>query len=194
MKKLLIPICCKVCFVLLFGFCAFQAFAADNAWPPLPKSSLTITNLGPRPSVKNVKTNLTEVRRDGKRVASITRVDRNGDGKFEEFVFTAFVSKEHVFTTMRIGGTNESSMFVSFDDVIVNANVRIPETDIVALLVMSKKHGCYEIFTRQPDGCYWPADDSQRAAVDAFFRAGAQAISPLLEKLKQTRNENGIRH
>lgn len=175
----------QLCVVFLLSACNFQTCAADDVWPPLPQSSLIITNLGPRPGVKSVKSELTEVRRDGKRVASITRIDRDGDGKFEEFVFTAFVSKRPVITIMRIGGTNESSMFVSFDDVLVNADVRIPDTKIVALLVTSKQHEYYEIFTRRPDGHYWPADDAERTAVDAFFRASAQATAPLFEKLKQ---------
>jgi hypothetical protein len=59
--------------------------AGYDAWPSLPTSSLTITNLGARPGVKSVKTDSSEVRRDGKRIASITRVDRDNDGKFEEF-------------------------------------------------------------------------------------------------------------
>src|SRR5437773_11627381 len=58
---------------LLLAACVFQIHAADDSWPPLPKGSLTITNLGPRPGVKNVKTDSSEVRRDGERVASITR-------------------------------------------------------------------------------------------------------------------------
>jgi hypothetical protein len=88
--------------------CAFQIRGADDAWPPLPKSSLTITNLGPRPGVKSAKTDSSEVRRAGQRIASITRVDRNGDGRWEEFVFTAFVEKQRVVAITRIGGTNES--------------------------------------------------------------------------------------
>jgi hypothetical protein len=173
----------SVAFLMTIG--ALQMRAADDAWPALPKSSLTITNLGPRPGVKSVKTDSSEVRRSGKRVASITRADRNGDGRWEEFVFTAFVAKQRVVAVTRIGGTNESAMFFSFDDVMVMTDVRIPESDVVALVVMSKKHDCYEIFARQPDGYYWPADDVQRTTVDAFFRAGAQATSPLLEKLKR---------
>jgi len=165
--------------------CAFQMRAADDAWPPLPKSSLTITNLGPRPGVKSVKTDSSEIRRDGRRVASVTRADRNGDGRWEEFVFTAFVAKQRVVSVTRIGGTNESAMFFSLDDVMVMTDVRIPESDVVALVVMSKKHDCYEIFARQPDGYYWPADDAKRTAVDAFFRAGAQTMSPLFEKSKR---------
>jgi outer membrane lipopolysaccharide assembly protein LptE/RlpB len=174
-----------LCIALLLTACGLKLYAAGDAWPPLPKGSLTITNLGPRPGVKSVKTDSYEVRRDGKRVASITRVDRNGDGKFEEFVFTAFVEKQRVVAVTRIGGTNESAMFFSFDDVMVMTDVRIPESDVVALVVMSKEHGCYEIFARQSDGYYWPADDAQRTAVDAFFRAGAKAMSPLFEKLKR---------
>ena len=162
MKKNLVSHCVKPCLTFLLGLYVFQACAADDAWPTLPKSSLTITNLGPRSGVQSVKTDVTDVRRDGKRVASITRIDRNGDGRFEEFVFTAFVLKQPVFTIMRIGGTNESSMFFSFDDVSGHADVRIPNTQIVALVVMSKQHEYYEIFTRRPDGCYWPADDAQR--------------------------------
>jgi len=170
---------------LLLITCGLPLYAADDAWPSLPTNSLTITNLGPRPGVKSVKTDSSEVRRDGKRVASITRVDRNGDGKFEEFVFTAFVEKQRVVAITQIGGTNESAMFFSFDDVMVMTDVRIPKSDVVALVVMSKEHGCYEIFARKPDGYYWPADDAQKTAVDAFFRAGAQAMSPLFEKLKR---------
>ena len=169
----------------LLAASTFQVRAADDAWPPLPKSSLTITNLGPRPGVKTVKTDSSEVRRDGKRVASITRADRNGDGRWEEFVFTAFVAKQRVVAVTRLGGTNESAMFFSFDDVMVMTDVRPPESDVVALVMMSKKHNCYEIFARQPDGYYWPADDAQRQAVDAFFRASAQAMSPVFEKLKR---------
>ncbi|MBL9171427.1 MAG: hypothetical protein JNN07_27085 [Verrucomicrobiales bacterium] len=164
---------------------AFRIHAANDAWPPLPKSSLTITNLGPRPGVKSVKTDSSEVRRDGKRVASITRVDRNGDGKFEEFVFTAFVEKQRVVAITRLGGTNESAMFFSFDDVMVMTDVRIPETDVIALVIVSKEHSCYEIFARQPDGYYWPADETQRKAVDSMFREGAQMMSPIIEKLKR---------
>lgn len=175
----------NLCIALLLTASAFQTCAADDAWPLLPKSSLTITNLGPRPGVKSVKTDSSEVRRDGERIASITRVDRNGDGRFEEFVFTAFVSKQRVVAVTRIGGTNESAMFFSFDDVMVMTDVRVPESDVVALIVMSKKHSCYEIFARQPDGYYWPANEAQSKAVDAFFRASAQAMSPIFQKLKQ---------
>lgn len=170
---------------ILVNACVLPIRAADDGWPPLPKSSLTITNLGPRPGVKSVKTDSFEVRRDGKRVASITRVDRNGDGRFEEFVFTAFVEKQRVVAITRLGGTNESAMFFSFDDVMVMTDVRIPENDVVALVVVSKEHSCYEIFARQSDGYYWPADETQRKAVDARFRAGAQMMSPIFEKLKR---------
>jgi hypothetical protein len=175
----------ELCLAFLLAASAIQVRAADDAWPPLPKSTLTITNLGPRPGVKSVKTDSSEVRRDGNRVASITKADRNGDGRFEGFVVTAFAAGKRVVAVTRIGGTNESAMFFSYDDVTVMTDVRLPESDVVALVVMSKKHDCYEIFARQPEGFYWPANDAQRSAVDAFFREGAQAMSPILEKLKR---------
>jgi hypothetical protein len=170
--------------ILLAG-CVFQTRAADDSFLSLPKSSLTITNLGPRPAVKSVKTDSFEVRRDGQRVASITLADRDKDGRWEEFVFTAFVAKQRVVALTRIGGTNESAMFFSFDDVMVMTDVRIPESDVVALVIISKKHDCYEIFARKPEGYYWPADEKQKEAVDAMLRAGAQLMAPILEKLKR---------
>lgn len=168
----------------LVSACAFQTRAAGEI-PPLPKNSLTITSLGSRPSVRSVRTDSSDAHRDGQRVASITRIDRDGDGKWEEFVFTAFVAKQRVVAVSRVGGTNESAMFFSFDDVMVMTDVRPPESDVVALVLTSKKHGCYEIFARHPDGYYWPADETERSVVDAFFRASAQAMSPIFEKLKR---------
>lgn len=171
--------------VILLNECSFQARASDHVWPPLPSDPLTITNLGPRVGVKSVRTDSSAAYRDGERVASITRVDRNGDGKWEEFVFTAFVAKQRVIAVARLGGTNESNMFFSFDDVMVITDVRPPKSDVVALVITSKKHGCYEIFARHPEGYYWPANETERSAVDAYFRTQAQAISPILEKLKR---------
>jgi hypothetical protein len=172
-------------FTFLFAASVLPACAAEDTWPPLPTSTLTIKDLGPRQGVKSVKKESAEASRDGKRVASITKADRNGDGRFEEFVFAAFVSGQRVIVLTRIGSTNESAMFFSFDDVMVMTDIRLPEIDVVALVVMSKNHSCYEIFAHQPDGSYWPADDAQKNAVDAFFRASAQAMSPIFEKLKK---------
>ena len=67
----------KVCLTFLVIVPALSLGAADDSWPPLPKGALTIKNLGPRPGVKNVKTKSVEVSRDGKRVASITKDDRD---------------------------------------------------------------------------------------------------------------------
>ena len=172
----------QLCIAALLIAVPFQAWAED-AWPSLPTGSLAITNLGPRSSVKSVRTERFEVNRDGKRIASITKADRNGDGRFEEFIFTAFVSTQRVVAVTHLGGTNESAMFFSFDDVMVMTDVQIPESDTLALLVVSKKHKCYEIFARQPGDCYWPANEAQSNAIDALFRTTAKAMSPLFEKL-----------
>jgi hypothetical protein len=85
----------------------------------------------------------------------------------------------------KIGGTNESSMFFSRDDTMVNVDIRFPEKDLVALVITSKKHQVYEIFTRHADGYYWPANDESRKTVDALFRSGAQRIAPVVEQMKR---------
>ena len=174
-----------LCIAVLLTGCVCHKRAAEDSWLSPPKGSLTITNLEPKPSAKSVKKDSFEVHRDGQRVAYVNQIDSDKDGGWEEFVFSAFVAKQRVVALMRIGGTNESAMFFSFDDVMVMTDVRIPEVDLVALVVTSKKHDYYEIFARKPEGYYWPADDKQREVVDAMLGVGAQMMSPIVEKLKR---------
>jgi hypothetical protein len=158
--------------------------AAQEAWPSLPKGELEFKNLGDK-YARSVKTESIQISRNGNRIAQVTKIDRNSDGKFEEFIFSALVAGQRVFVLSRLGGTNESSQFYSYDDTMVMNDMRFPETNLTALLIASKKHGYYEIFTRHSDGYYWPADDQNRKVVDSFFRANAEAVAPHLKKLEK---------
>jgi hypothetical protein len=126
----------------LFGF---VALAAEPPWPTLP-TGLTSkrVDLG---FVKSADAESVEVSRGTNRIAQITKL-RHG-GQFQWFSFKALVEGKPVYAlsgTQR--GGRESSQFFSLDDTIVRTDVRIPGTDMVALVITSKKHGCHEIFTR----------------------------------------------
>lgn len=170
--------------VLALTLAVWETAADDKAWPSLPTGKLSFKNLGDK-YAKSVKTESVEIRRGDSRIAQVTKVDRNGDGKFEEFTFSAFVSKQRVFVLSRIGGPDELSQFLSLDDTIVMNDVRFPDSKLVTLIIISKKHGWYEIFARHADGYYWPADDASVKVVDSYFRAHAESFAPLIKKLKK---------
>jgi len=167
--------------VFVLSLSVWQTTAADKSWPSLPTQKLSFKNLGDK-YAKSVKSESVEIRRGDSRIAQVTKVDRNADGTFEEFTFSAFVSKQRVFVLSRIGGPDELSQFLSLDDTIVMNDVRFPDSKLVALIIISKKHGWYEIFARHADGYYWPADDASVKVVDSYFRAQAEAFGLLLKK------------
>jgi hypothetical protein len=68
---------------------------------------------------------------------------------------------------------------------MVMNDMHFPDSNLTALLIASKKHRYYEIFTRHPDGYYGPADDQNRKVVDSFFRANAETVAPHLKKLER---------
>ena len=167
----------RLLLALVAVFVARDMAAADDAWPTLPVEQLVFKQAD-RHTQGGIKIEKVDIIRGTNRIAQVQRIDRNGDGKIREFTFSAFVAGQRVFVLSRIAGTNESSEFFSCNDTMVIADLRIPGSKLVALLVVSQQHGCYEIFTRNADGYYWPADEENRKLVDAVFRKGAGVAAP----------------
>jgi hypothetical protein len=70
--------------LLLLAVALVLPLTAQETWPALPEGKLSFKTL---PGTTKVKTEKIEVSRDGNRIAQVTKVDRNEDGRFEEFVF-----------------------------------------------------------------------------------------------------------
>jgi hypothetical protein len=161
----------------------FGLQAADDAWPAIPSEKL-VTKQSERRTTAGIRIESIDFRRGSNRIAQLQKIDRNGDGIIREFTFSAFVGTQRLYVLSRIGGTNESSQFISNDDAIVMTDVQFPESKLTALIVVSKQHGCYEVFTRQPAGYYLPADENAWKIVDAYFRKTAQSLAPLQQLQK----------
>jgi len=168
---------------LSVAFVAWDMSAADDVWPALPVEKLIFKETD-RHTQGGTKVEKVDILRGTNRIAQVQKIDRNGDGKIREFAFSAFIAGQRVFVLSRLGGTNESSQFFSCDDAMVMGDLRFPESKSTALVVVSKRHGWYEIFTRHADGYYWPAEEESRKVVDAYFRKGAEIMAPFVKKLE----------
>ena len=158
--------------------------AADEGWPVLSDEKLAFKE-SERRTKGGIKIEKVDIIRGTNRIAQVQKIDRNNDGKIREFTFSAFVAGQRVFVLSRLAGTNESSQFFSCGDAMVMTDLRFPERKLMALVVMSKQYDCYEIFTRHPDGYYWPAEEESRKFVDAFFRKNTQIMAPFTKKAEK---------
>lgn len=154
----------------------------DKLLPDQPKGELSYVN---REATKGgVKNEKIEIRRGTNRIAQVTKIDRDNDGKFEEYIFSAFAGGERVLVLTRMGGSPELASFYSCDDVMIHKDLPAKEFGSEVLLIASRKHNWWEVFVRNSDGCYWPANQSTVEKVHALFSAGAQAIEPVVKTLK----------
>ena len=173
-------------FILLAGMAlalvGCRTVPVETFWPPLLTGDLSYST---RTSTNSPKfsTETIEIKRDGQRIAQVKKIRRTNNEFTGEFTFSAFVAGQRVFISSRIASTNEGTHFISMGDVQVMTDVRLPNQDLAALIVVSREHQWNEIFIRQPEGDYWPANDPEREAVDANLRKGAEAIAPLLKQL-----------
>jgi len=158
--------------------------AGDETWPRIPTEKL-VTKQSERRTKAGIRIESVDFKRGNSRIGQLQKIDRNGDGIIREFTFSAFVGSQRVYVLSRIGGTNEFSQFLSNDDAMVMTDIQFPESKLTALIVVSKQHGCYEVFTRQSAGYYLPADDNAWKVVDSYFRKTAQSLAPLFQELRQ---------
>ena len=153
---------------LALALSAWDAYAAEAAWPPPPIGEPTFKTLESTNAI-GAKIERVDISRGTNRIARVSKVHSKLDGKIHEFTFSAFVSGQRVFLLGRLGGTNEATFFYSYDDTIVMNDQRIPESNLVVLIVDSKQHNYYEVFARAADGYYWPATVEERKTVDSFL-------------------------
>ena len=171
--------------LLLLSFTEWN-HAEEKLLPDLPKGELTYVNRGA--SNIRVKNERIEIQRGTNRIAEVRKIDRDNDGKFEDYIFSAFVGSERVLVLTRLFGSPESAQFYSCDDVMVHKDLTAKEFDGKVLLVASRKHNWWEVFVRNADGCYWPADQSTAEKVHALFSAGAGLVEPLVKTLKESQS------
>ena len=128
--------------LLLLSFVRL-CYAEESLLPALPKGELTYVNRGA--SNIRAKNERIEIQRGTNRIAEVRKIDRDNDGKFEDYIFSAFVGSERVLVLTPMFGSPESASFYSCDDVMIHKDLTAKEFDKV-LLIASRKHNWWDVF------------------------------------------------